>query len=79
MSNIMTNFTFHGHTPVSSPWSDGLRRTTFTISVSEDKMVKITPLPGSRVPDFNDVWEALADVLLDELDLELGSTPRPAW
>lgn len=48
-----------GLTPVSSPWSNGERETTFAVVVSEHGDVSWEPVGKSRVPHAEDVLAAL--------------------
>ena len=70
MSSTKKARSFNGKTPVDSPWSSGYHRTKFTISLSEDNMVTITPAQYSRSPDFNDVWNALELFLLETIHIK---------
>ena len=68
---------YTGNTQVASPWSDGERRTRFTISLSEDGMISVNHAPKSRTPDFWDVWNALHDFIVEEMGLSVpNSTPK---
>ena len=60
----------HGSTAVDSPWSDGWRETDFIISLDSKGSISWEADKGSRTPYFEDVLEALKDVLEDEKILE---------
>lgn len=60
-------FTFKGETPVTSPWSNGAKRTRFEIRIDGKGMMEIRPIGKSRVPHFDDVWNALGKVISEVL------------
>ena len=61
------HFLYRGMTPVSSIWSDGLRRTRFVVSFYQDGTMDIKADGHSRQPYYRDVLEALSGLL--------GTTP----